>query len=76
MRVPTHEDGTCLFWEFATDHYDIGFGVFFEWTVADNNTVTVHISESSDDEEDDGKDTNVNKTLFVPLYRSVAVGKR
>lgn len=39
MRVPTHQDGNCLFWEFATDNYDIGFGVFFEWTVAESNQV-------------------------------------
>ena len=52
MRVPTHEDGACLFWEFATDYYDIGFGVYFEWTVSPSNKVTVHISESSDDEEE------------------------
>lgn len=51
VRVPTHEDGTCLFWEFATDHYDLGFGVYFEWTVAPSNTVSVHVSESSDEEE-------------------------
>uniref|UniRef100_A0A0N5APB9 GOLD domain-containing protein n=1 Tax=Syphacia muris TaxID=451379 RepID=A0A0N5APB9_9BILA len=50
VRVPTHEEGTCLFWEFATDSYDIGFGVFFEWTIADSNQVSVHISESSDEE--------------------------
>lgn len=33
------EEGTCLFWEFATDHYDIGFGVYFEWTTAQTNQV-------------------------------------
>ena len=58
VRVPTHEDGTCLFWEFATDSYDIGFGVFFEWTKEGGNVVSVHISESEEeddeDEEDDG----------------------
>ncbi|KAI1720721.1 golgi-dynamics membrane-trafficking domain-containing protein [Ditylenchus destructor] len=53
VRVPTHEEGTCLFWEFATDYYDIGFGVYFEWTIAESNQVTVHISESSDEELDD-----------------------
>ncbi|XP_076442983.1 Golgi resident protein GCP60-like [Babylonia areolata] len=52
VRVPTHKDGTTLFWEFATDYYDIGFGVYFEWTVTPGDTVTVHVSESSDDEED------------------------
>jgi len=29
VRVPTHKDGTALFWEFATDHYDLAFGLFF-----------------------------------------------
>ncbi|CAO4372371.1 unnamed protein product [Caenorhabditis nigoni] len=53
VRVPTHENGTCLFWEFATDHYDIGFGVYFEWTVADSNQVSVHVSESDDEEDYD-----------------------
>lgn len=55
VRVPTHEDGTCLFWEFATDSYDIGFGVYFEWSKPETNQVSVHISESEDedDEEDE-----------------------
>lgn len=55
VRVPTHEDGSCLFWEFATDGYDIGFGVYFEWSKPDTNQVSVHISESEDedDEEDE-----------------------
>uniref|UniRef100_A0A0R3RR44 GOLD domain-containing protein n=1 Tax=Elaeophora elaphi TaxID=1147741 RepID=A0A0R3RR44_9BILA len=53
VRVPTHEEGSCLFWEFATDHYDIGFGVFFEWTISQTNRVSVHISESSDEEADE-----------------------
>jgi hypothetical protein len=53
VRVPTHEDGSCLFWEFATDSYDIGFGVYFEWTFDASNQVSVHVNESSDDEEDE-----------------------
>uniref|UniRef100_A0A915DAB5 GOLD domain-containing protein n=1 Tax=Ditylenchus dipsaci TaxID=166011 RepID=A0A915DAB5_9BILA len=53
VRVPTHEEGKSLFWEFATDYYDIGFGVYFEWTIAESNQVTVHISESSDEEFDE-----------------------
>uniref|UniRef100_A0A7E4VTI7 GOLD domain-containing protein n=1 Tax=Panagrellus redivivus TaxID=6233 RepID=A0A7E4VTI7_PANRE len=50
VRVPTHEDGTCLFWEFATDYYDIGFGVYFEWSISETSEVSVHVSESSDEE--------------------------
>ncbi|XP_075232568.1 Golgi resident protein GCP60 [Lycorma delicatula] len=56
VRVPTHEDGTCLFWEFATDNYDIGFGVYFEWTKSPTNQVSVHVSESEDDDDDVDED--------------------
>lgn len=30
VRVPTHPAGSRLFWEFATDHYDIGELMFTE----------------------------------------------
>lgn len=53
VRVPTHEEGSYLFWDFATDSYDIGFGVYFEWTDSPNAAVSVHVSESSDDEEEE-----------------------
>lgn len=62
VRVPTHEEGSYLFWEFATDHYDIGFGVFFEWTDSTNASVSVHVSESSDEDEDEDGE---GKTGFV-----------
>ena len=39
VRVPTHEDGAYLFWEFATDSYDLGFGVYFEWSDVKTNQV-------------------------------------
>lgn len=54
VRVPTLEGGSSLFWEFATDSYDIGFGVYFEWLKPNCTEVTVHVSES-DDEEDIGE---------------------
>ncbi|OQV15074.1 putative Protein TMED8 [Hypsibius exemplaris] len=53
IRVPTHPEGNYLFWEFATDSYDIGFGLWFEWS--NNGTdsrVTIHISESDEEDED------------------------
>ncbi|CAF3647940.1 unnamed protein product [Adineta steineri] len=53
VRVPTHEDGQCIFWEFATDYYDLGFGLYFEWGKAQSNSVTVHVSDSSDEEENE-----------------------
>lgn len=59
VRVPTHDGGSCLFWEFATDSYDVGFGVYFEWGKPMSTEVSVHISESDEDDDalddDDGK---------------------
>jgi golgi resident protein GCP60 len=57
VRVPTLEGGSSLFWEFATDNYDIGFGVYFEWAPPDTTEVSVHVSES-DDELDDNEVEN------------------
>ena len=39
VRVPTHEEGAYLFWAFATDSYDLGFGVYFEWSDVKTNQV-------------------------------------
>jgi len=52
VRVPTHQDGSSLYWEFATDNYDIGFGVYFEWVISDSNNVTIQVEEFDDDEGD------------------------
>uniref|UniRef100_A0A3Q3X6K3 Golgi resident protein GCP60 n=1 Tax=Mola mola TaxID=94237 RepID=A0A3Q3X6K3_MOLML len=69
VRVPTHEEGSYLFWEFATDYYDIGFGVFFEWTDAASASVSVHVSESSDEDEDEeGEAWKEKSTLLLTLY--------
>ncbi|XP_066463729.1 protein TMED8 [Eleutherodactylus coqui] len=53
VRVPTHPDGKRLCWEFATDDYDIGFGIYFDWTLVTSTAVTLQVSESSDDEEEE-----------------------
>ncbi|XP_019334419.1 protein TMED8 isoform X2 [Alligator mississippiensis] len=53
VRVPTHPDGKRVCWEFATDDYDIGFGVYFDWTPVTSTAITVQVSESSDEEDED-----------------------
>ncbi|CAN7939501.1 unnamed protein product, partial [Ixodes hexagonus] len=53
VRVPTHSNGHCLFWEFATDSYDLGFGLYFEWTSEPGNQMSVHVSESDEDDDED-----------------------
>lgn len=65
VRVPTREGGQCLFWEFATDSYDIGFGVYFEWGKPLTTEVSVHLSESDDEEdEEDGKSYNFKEICY------------
>ncbi|CAH2328473.1 TMED8 [Pelobates cultripes] len=53
VRVPTHPDGKRLCWEFATDDYDIGFGIYFDWTTVTSTAVTLQVSESSDEEDEE-----------------------
>ena len=53
VRVPTVPEAKQVCWEFATDGYDLGFGIYFDWTPVTNRAITVQISESSDDEDED-----------------------
>lgn len=53
IRVPTHPEGKRVCWEFATDDYDIGFGVYFDWTPVTSTDITVQVSDSSEDEDED-----------------------
>ena len=75
VRVPTHADGSALFWEFATDNYDVAFGLFFEWVDHDNETeISVHISDSEDEdlEDDDDEDavTGMCTHLVLKIKRA------
>uniref|UniRef100_A0A3B1JT11 GOLD domain-containing protein n=1 Tax=Astyanax mexicanus TaxID=7994 RepID=A0A3B1JT11_ASTMX len=81
VRVPTHEDGAYLFWEFATDHYDIGFGLHFEWPNSDGMTARTLPESASENQQAGGAEeekdqsescngTSVpNVTEVVPIYR-------
>jgi len=68
VRVPTHPHGSRLFWEFATDHYDIGFGIYFEFGTPLTEEVSVHVSESDDEEvEIDEEELYADETLRCDL---------
>ncbi|KAK2116735.1 Golgi resident protein GCP60 [Saguinus oedipus] len=67
-------------WKSKENNYDIGFGVYFEWTDSPNTAVSVYVSESSDDDEEEEENIsceekakkNANKLLLdeiVPVYR-------
>ncbi|XP_017471409.1 PREDICTED: Golgi resident protein GCP60 [Rhagoletis zephyria] len=53
VRVPTISVGKCIFFEFATDNYDIAFGLFFEWSKPTTNEVIVQGTESENDEDEE-----------------------
>ncbi|XP_029569355.1 protein TMED8 isoform X2 [Salmo trutta] len=55
VHVPTIPEGKQVCWEFATDSYDIAFGIYFDWNPVTSQAITVHISESSDDEEEENQ---------------------
>ncbi|XP_072545997.1 Golgi resident protein GCP60 isoform X2 [Salminus brasiliensis] len=73
VRVPTHEEGSYLFWEFATDHYDIGFGLQFEWP--NTNGTSAENQEAGQTKEEKKKSENhIGNSLplvneVVPIYR-------
>lgn len=71
VRIPTHEDGNCLFWEFATEGYDIGFGVSFQWINAPSKQFTTEVTDS--DMQDDRSESewhNKSQTdVIVPVHR-------
>uniref|UniRef100_A0A0K0F3Y3 Golgi resident protein GCP60 (inferred by orthology to a human protein) n=1 Tax=Strongyloides venezuelensis TaxID=75913 RepID=A0A0K0F3Y3_STRVS len=52
IRVPTHDEGSSIFWEFSTDWYDLGFGMFFEWSKPETTDITIQVSESSDEDDE------------------------
>ena len=73
--------GTCLFWEFATETYDVGFGVSFEWTLPASEGITVEVHEDETGEQN-GENDNTEKqrvdeilpTIRRPCNEEVMVG--
>ncbi|XP_064421218.1 protein TMED8 [Latimeria chalumnae] len=53
VHVPTHPEGKRISWEFATDNYDIGFGVYFDWTPVTSTAISVQVSDWSDEEDEE-----------------------
>lgn len=74
IRVPTHPEGSSLFWEFCTDHYDIGFGLLFEWTEDPGSNISVHVQDSDSEDDDDVSESSPSETASSPGLRSVGEG--
>ena len=55
--------GSCLFWEFATETYDIGFGVFFEWAKKKDQQANVSVKTNESDNSDNNDENSSTKTI-------------
>ncbi|TSO67444.1 Golgi resident protein GCP60 [Bagarius yarrelli] len=78
VHIPTHHDGTTFFWEFATDYYDIAFGLYFEWPETGNSVKNEKFVESESANQETGhveKSKRKTGDVFsrvsevVPLFR-------
>ncbi|TGZ74335.1 hypothetical protein CRM22_000995 [Opisthorchis felineus] len=64
IRVPAYPAGSCIVWEFATDSYDIGFGLFFEWASPESE---VH-QQQPDFPVDHDKSSASEQVSMSPAY--------
>ncbi|MCI4382931.1 hypothetical protein PGIGA_G00020510 [Pangasianodon gigas] len=82
VHIPTHDDGSTFFWEFATDYYDIAFGLYFEWPNTVNGVRTEKFAESVPENQEGGQAEEANRksekktrnevprvSVVVPLFR-------
>ncbi|TRY58356.1 hypothetical protein DNTS_034200 [Danionella cerebrum] len=75
IHVPTVPEAQRICWEFATDGYDIGFGIYFDWSPVTSRAITVHISESRPvvpgdvEKGSKGSASNSNLGEILPVYR-------
>lgn len=53
IQVPTYPDGRFIYWEFATDDYDIGFGVDFIYDFNLKEPLSISTYERFDEDEDE-----------------------
>ncbi|KER26398.1 hypothetical protein T265_06375 [Opisthorchis viverrini] len=65
IRVPAYPAGSSIVWEFATDSYDIGFGLFFEWASPESE---VHQQQQPDFPVDHDKSTASEQVSMSPAY--------
>lgn len=60
VHIPTHHDASTFFWEFATDSYDIAFGLYFEWSNTINGKRTKTFVESVSGKQEGGRKETSN----------------
>ncbi|KAL3319968.1 Golgi resident protein GCP60 [Cichlidogyrus casuarinus] len=58
IRVPTNKDGNSIVWEFATDYYDLGFGLYFAYS-----------KKQKDEETKEGEVLEEEEIELIPVGR-------
>ncbi|KAA3671136.1 uncharacterized protein DEA37_0006121, partial [Paragonimus westermani] len=73
IRVPAYPSGTSIVWEFATDDFDIGFGLFFEWaSMESEDSVSQNATPpTTSNEEPALSSSNPPATTVIPSQQLV-----
>lgn len=61
IQVPTYPDGRFIHWEFATDDYDIGFGLEFLSASVLETPLSLKFHEETDEDDLDEDETNLEQ---------------
>lgn len=76
IQVPTYPDGKYIYFEFATEDYDIGFGIDF---VYDSNLIrplALKIYEETDEDDDDAEELDFTNDVFEGETSRIEEGGR
>lgn len=58
-----------MFWEFATESYDLGFGVSFEWTLPSSEAVVIKHDDKETGENKDSEKSKLRVDEILPSLR-------
>lgn len=58
-----------MFWEFATESYDLGFGVSFEWTLPSSEAVVIKHDDEETGENKDSEKSKLRVDEILPSLR-------
>lgn len=71
IQVPTYPDGRFIHWEFATEDYDIAFGLDFVFDTCQTSPLALSIYEESDDDDDEDELGEYDGEIVMDHYGDV-----
>lgn len=76
IQVPTYPEGKYIYFEFATEDYDIGFGMDFLYDSNLRTPLALKIYEETDEDEDDIEELDLANNEFGDGTNRVEEGRR